>query len=321
MLKAKDITIAKDTDEDYFANPAISNSDLTYFRQNGYANFWNYKYGEKPRISTPQLTLGSLIHCKILEPDEVDDRFCCFTGKKPNSPNKENFANDILLGKTPRQAYLANYKVDANKIEGKDEALYEELYGYIEYLKTSSHKTAVDADTWGIAELCVQSFYKRKEEIYKQIAGANPIKESVKEMTIYGKLCGVDCRVKVDEYLETIQDNLILVDLKTTSASNQRSFEASIVKYGYLAQMAFYRAFLRAFDQPVIDDPFIIAIQTSAPYPVQCYRISGTLLDRTEEYIERDLNMLYPYLGNPDSLLTAEQTIITLNESNFRFQS
>jgi len=65
--------IKKISDAEYFAHPSLSNSDLNKFIQSPYA-YWYYKHigGFK---KTPQMELGSLVHCLYLEPETFKDTY------------------------------------------------------------------------------------------------------------------------------------------------------------------------------------------------------------------------------------------------------
>ena len=52
----------------YRADPAIAASDLKYAKDHGLQAFHTYKYGKDnpPRIATPAMKLGSMVHCFCL---------------------------------------------------------------------------------------------------------------------------------------------------------------------------------------------------------------------------------------------------------------
>ena len=82
------------TDEMYFADPAISNSDLSVFVNKGKVEFYNYKYNkQEDKESKSHFDLGTLIHTMLLEPHEIDNKFVVYDGEHPNSANKKVFVN------------------------------------------------------------------------------------------------------------------------------------------------------------------------------------------------------------------------------------
>ena len=68
----------------YRADPAIAASDLKYAKDHGLQAFHTYKYGKNnpPRIATPAMKLGSMIHKWILEPDDFPKNYALLEEKR-----------------------------------------------------------------------------------------------------------------------------------------------------------------------------------------------------------------------------------------------
>ena len=68
----------------YRADPAIAASDLKYAKDHGLQAFHTYKYGKDnpPRIATPAMKLGSMIHKWILEPDLFSTNYALLEEKR-----------------------------------------------------------------------------------------------------------------------------------------------------------------------------------------------------------------------------------------------
>lgn len=315
----KKISTIKQSDEEYFANNAISNSDLTYFNQNGFANFWNYKFGEKPRLETDQLTLGSYIHCLVLEPQEVNNRFVVLKGVKPKSPNQADFASKVASGINPEDAYLSSYKQDKKTLGDKHLQLENELKDYILYLAHSKGKIPITEEQNNIALNCLTNL----EKLNKRINLYDMSKLNL-ESTIYGSYYSqiqnkeMQLKCKIDAY-EKDKKGIILFDLKTTSNCSPKSFNSSIIKYSYLRQMSFYKELLEAESTESNEEDkviliFIVAIQTQPPYHCQVYEVPIYMLNNARLQIKEDLEKLAPYMDNPIELLNAEQDIIEIDE-------
>ena len=74
-----------DIDEQvYRSDPAIAASDLKYAIDHGLEAFNIYKYGKNnpPRIATPAMKLGSMIHKWILEPDAFPSSYALLEEKR-----------------------------------------------------------------------------------------------------------------------------------------------------------------------------------------------------------------------------------------------
>ena len=305
------IAVIKESDEDYFKNPAISNSDLTYFHNNGFANFWNYKYGEKPRLNTEQLILGSYIHTLILEPEKIDDKYSILKGSKPKSPNQELFCNKIAEGIDIEEAYLTSYKQDKKTLGSKAIDLYKELSSFIEFL--NSGKIPIDNEQYNIGLKLLNSYNKVKDFIKTPapedyfVEMLNPFEEC--EISYYAKYKNkLLLKGKIDKKIR-FEGKTIIVDLKTTSNAGFISFSNSMSKYDYFRQMCFYKNLVESFDENVTNI-YIIALQTVAPYQAQIYEIH--LDDYILKDIEKDLDKLLPYQDEPNKLLDAEQRIIPI---------
>ena len=68
----------------YRADGAIAASDLKYAKDHGLQAFHTYKYGKDnpPRIATPAMKLGSMIHKWILEPDLFSTNYALLEEKR-----------------------------------------------------------------------------------------------------------------------------------------------------------------------------------------------------------------------------------------------
>lgn len=84
---------------------------------------------------------------------------------------------------------------------------------------------------------------------------------------------GVKCKIRVDMLHESF-----FVDFKTDKAPQPSKFWRAVTEYEYYIQGAFYQDGIEALTGKKL--PFhIVAVESSAPYDVICYRVPQQLLD------------------------------------------
>jgi len=87
----------------YRADKAIAASDQKYLIDHGLAAFNIYKYGKNnpPKVATPAMKLGSVVHCFVLENEKFYKTYAQLDGKR----TKENKALAVQLEKDGIQTY------------------------------------------------------------------------------------------------------------------------------------------------------------------------------------------------------------------------
>ena len=99
--------------------------------------------------------------------------------------------------------------------------------------------------------------------------------DGVAEGVIRAEYCGVPCQIRMDWFSEKFG----LVDLKT--CDSLRWFESDCRRYGYIFQMAFYRAVIRKVtgrNVPV----HIIAVEKNEPFSTGVWKLTDEVLDLAE---------------------------------------
>ena len=97
--------------------------------------------------------------------------------------------------------------------------------------------------------------------------------------TIY---CGVPCQIRMDWFNPAYG----LIDLKT--CEQLKSFESDCRRYGYIHQLAFYRAIIRQVTGENVPVK-IIALEKSEPCSCGIWSIDSELLDQVEKINEKAL--------------------------------
>lgn len=94
---------------------------------------------------------------------------------------------------------------------------------------------------------------------------------------------GVACKCRPDWHSA---DRSIVVDLKTTKDASRVEFCKSIANFDYHLQAAWNRQALGA------EQFLIVAVESTRPWAVACYPVSGALLAAGERRIEKALDLL-----------------------------
>lgn len=299
------------TDQEYFAHPAISNSDLQYFNMYGAANFYEYKFGNKGKENSENLKLGSLFHCMVLEPEKLEERYIvCET--TPNHPNQHKFISLLLEGYSTIEAYTNSYSTKGKKIDEIERSsieLREKLNLY--HLAVLENKEIIDQEMFSKASEMKKALDKSnwKEIICKQyplLFEGSLAKELNERAVIYkDELSGLQLKSKIDRLLLFEERKTFLhIDLKTTQYSNSELFRESIKKYKYDQQIAFYRKGILE----IIKEGYggncgdwkgvsvIIACQSNPPYPIEIYEFSNISIFNNENSIKQSLDKLKRFL-------------------------
>lgn len=84
------MTMIKDDDKAYFAHPYLSRSDIVNLNESYYV----FEHGRKHNTSSRDKTVGSIMHCLVLEPENFDKKFALFPGKARHGKTFEKFAEE-----------------------------------------------------------------------------------------------------------------------------------------------------------------------------------------------------------------------------------
>lgn len=101
------------------------------------------------------------------------------------------------------------------------------------------------------------------------------LSDGVAEGVVRAEYCSVPCQIRMDWFSEKSG----LVDLKT--CDSLRWFESDCRRYGYIHQLAFYRAVLRAAagkNFPV----HIVAVEKNEPFSAGVWKLTDEVLDLAE---------------------------------------
>jgi hypothetical protein len=179
-----------------------------------------------------------------------------------------------------RPAYIMGRAVHTLVLEGKDRFLQEfALCGPINPATgkpygRNTHAWEVWAKTNGKDVLTDEQFQcvtKMQRAVYAHAFAAELLREGVPEGVVRAKYCGLPCQIRMDWF----DPHRGIVDLKT--CDDLTYFEADARRYGYVHQMAFYRAVLAeriGLQMPV----HFIAIEKKEPHRCGVWKVDPQAL-------------------------------------------
>tara|TARA_R110000824_G_scaffold6213_2_gene28745 strand:- start:2911 stop:3762 length:852 start_codon:yes stop_codon:yes gene_type:complete len=153
---------------------------------------------------------------------------------------------------------------------------------------------------------------------------ANSISRSREAMSLIGyadteqsflwkdETTALTCKARIDAIHP---EDKKVVDLKTTADASPHGFARSVMKFGYHIQAAFYLRAASGLTRGIdaIKDGwqfYIVAIETSQPYAVACYKLDQRAIIEGDKMIDKALTLwaeatlLDEYSGYPDVITT-----------------
>lgn len=123
---------------------------------------------------------------------------------------------------------------------------------------------------------------KLQKSVWLHTAVSALLDDGLPKATVRAEYCGVPCQMHMDWFSEKHG----LVDLKT--CDSLKWFEGDCKRFGYVFQMAFYRAVLREATgetAPV----HLIAVEKNEPFSTGVWEMPGDVLDQAEKVNEAAL--------------------------------
>lgn len=251
------------TDAEYLDLKAANWSTIQHFRRSPAHVKWHM---ENDSISTESLSLGSLQHAVLLEPDAVEGRFAVLPEITWNSKASKAETVKRLVEREMLPPDAVDLAVGFKR---------QELLDYVAYRFPK--------------QLVSQEIFERCRDISRAVWG-NPIAakllmEATHKEKVASWKCretGAPCKGRVDAY---IQPRGFLIDIKTTRDASFYAFRSAIERYGYVCQVAHYRAGLIAAGHDV-NACIIIAVENEPPYGVAIYNLINTAISAAEVLVK-----------------------------------
>jgi len=174
------------------------------------------------REETNAMRMGSGAHALLLEPDQFEERFCVMPDFHLHRLNMREAKNK---GETDEDRRTDS---KATKFYKKQVALF---------VADNPDKTILTREQY---DQCLRAI----EAIWDRPKMRELVESSAKEVTIYGEICGVDCKSRLD-LLSSYPHKLKIGDLKNTVSVHKRDFGKTFMRLRYDFKLAFYRDMVR----------------------------------------------------------------------------
>jgi hypothetical protein len=233
------VAVSKDVpNRTYRSWPGVSKSDLDHFRKSP-AHYVEAMTNPKP--ATPAMTLGSLVHLLVFQPDEYDKQF------------------------------VIPPKLDKRKPENK--------LAFQEFAKANAGKTFIDQEDLDKAQ-AVSKAVREHKTARRLIDSASAYELSVMVDDEYGTRRKSRFDAASSEVLRIHNYDVYkpIIDLKTTDDARDFEFSKSIFNYRYHVQGAIYidNARLAELEH---NDFVLIAVEKEPPYAIQVFVLDAPSLE------------------------------------------
>ncbi len=168
-----------------------------------------------------------------------------------------------------RNAFDRDFVVSDGPVNPKTGEPYgAKTKAYAEWLATQDREVVSGKDYSFILKL--------QESVQIHAAASELLSDGEAEGVVRAEYCGVPCQIRMDWFSRT--DGL--VDLKT--CDSLKWFESDCRRYGYIFQMAFYRAVIREATGLTVPVK-IIAVEKNEPFATGVWSISHEVLATAEQ--------------------------------------
>ena len=273
------------SDQNYYANEAISNSDLGELKIS--PRRFVMRKRQEIQAKSAAMELGTLIHKFTLEPDTFIMADVEPVGGKMGEYIKAYHELEKVgtpEDKISQMAYqMSGYKPSHSKPETilKSFQKKEENIAYYNFLKDSEGKIALSRKDKQIIEGCLMSL--------RSHVVANKLLFSESDVQQHN----VECKSKLDRLIVDDKNKTVtVIDLKTTSGQvygecqplntktgilyrdwHTTGFMYSCLQYSYYRQLAFYIQAAQSEYPDYKIESFIIAVDTKGSYDVAVYKL------------------------------------------------
>jgi len=256
--------------EIYHATQAVSHSMLKTLRQSPAKLRWEMDH---PRRTTPAMSLGTAIHCALLEPD-LFDRTYSVKREKPKEPERP-----AELAEVTRRSADGKAKIDAWEATWKPK-FDREMATWEGEREAKQMLSQDDMDT--VTRVHARTMDDR---FFSQFFSSG---EKEKSFFVKDEDTGLTLRCRPDNLVQT-DSGLFIVDLKSTDCAQKHAFNSDITKYAYYTQAAFY---LHVVERAIGERPagfVIIAVEKGRDCDMQAFYFDREEVELGTRIFKRDL--------------------------------
>lgn len=282
---------------DYFQIPAISNSGLSTFNYD--PSYYHKVYVTKEikdKKESDSLIFGSLVHCLILEPQEVQNRYVLSTLKPEEIPSGMmlDFYTALLKQEIhDNLAYQTAYQISGYKI-----SIDKVIENAKKFDKYYAEKLAARDKT-----VITQSIYDTAR-IAADVAMDNPQWEAIlgkgKKWTEYKELeilwteevngMKLDFKAKLDHLFISQEEDIVIAkyfDYKTDSKNPVHKYIDTFLFWKSYRQMAFYQKAIVNFIEQEFPNAKLIVRPAMHLVPIDAARMKSLIYQVDKSYLEK----------------------------------
>jgi hypothetical protein len=167
---------------------------------------------------TNAMRLGSGSHALLLEPEEFEKRFCVM-------PDFHLSANNLREAKNKSESF------EDRRTDSKATKFYKREVAA--FAADNPDKTIIGRTQY---DQCLRAI----ESIWDRPRMRELVESSAKEVTVYGEICGIECKGRLD-----LLNRKKFADLKNTVSVAKRDFGRVFMRLRYDFKLAFYRELVR----------------------------------------------------------------------------
>lgn len=235
------------SNEAYHSDPeSISRSGLMAFKKSP-SYYWNtYLNPDRPsrEKSTDAAIFGNAFHTIVLEPSQFDNRYAVL----------------------PETRLLKDLVEEYGKDQGR--ILYDKQKQTLQEIKEQG-KIVLKSEQ-------LDKLRAMQQSVYKHPQAWDLISNALYEHSIFwdDPHTGIRCKTRPDIW----QENMT-VDLKTIHSADERSFQYSMMDYGYHIQAAMNREGIFRATEKDIKNHVFICVEKEFPYSVAVYILDLTVIE------------------------------------------
>jgi hypothetical protein len=283
----------------YDDKESLSNSSLKYLEVSSryFSEMMNKSSDDEEHLN-PAMITGTAIHAYLLENKTFFDNFYIEKAPKPSSPNQYLFANLIIAGNDLKYAYSNSYKEYNEK---KAEALYQELFPYIEEIKSSNGKTPLQQSAYETITHIERNIEKHKlarELILSGYLDDDKSQEGYNEIEFKMIIKDIPFKMKIDRYVVDLSNKIIkVIDVKSYGAKSQRDKRTDRIKEKLSLeaidrQLGLYGLPLKMNYPLFTFEYYVVFVGTTYPYHVDVVQIP---LKKIEKSLEKVYELIEDY--------------------------